>query len=291
MPLKHLTETAYLILLGLVICAFGFFTSLLPAIPEGMGYWAILLTVAVLYPLIFSGTFRTNRADYEFRLLHWFPAGMLILWLILQLIAPHYRPAYILQLGFFFLWSLPLVALGISFIILFAVHVIRRSVVRIWVLSILLVLFCVGAVAAEAQRWNPRLQAAIFPKDTKVFIASVKSELTKLSRLVYQPNETGTGMIAGTAGSSSSARSGRPIAVTPSNGSIPSSLDPSTEAFLSSVRAATNSSSSMVSSMSSSRPSRLPQSGPEAAAILFVFTAAGYCSVMQRKMRKSDLRS
>ncbi len=162
MPLKHRTETALLFLLAGVIAVTGWLVALLPHSPLGLFYWIALLVPAIAYPLALRGFFRANRADREFRLMHWFPLGMLALWIILEFFAPRFTAALILQLGFFFLWSLPLVFLGILFLILFAMHVLRRSRERVIVLSAALGLFTIFSVVAEAGDWNVGAQRAVY---------------------------------------------------------------------------------------------------------------------------------
>lgn len=165
MPLKHHTETAYLIVLGLVICLAGFILSLLPPLPVGLKYWGAGLVVSMLYPLVLRHTFRANRADYEFRLLHWFPFGMFVLWMIMQLTDPYLTFLHILNLGFFYLWSLPLVGLGLFFIGIFAAHVLRRRVPRIAAMVIIAVLFVGSSIFAETININPEISRALFPRE------------------------------------------------------------------------------------------------------------------------------
>lgn len=272
-PMKHRSETAYLLVLGLIICLSGFLTGLLPKMPYGLPYWIALMALSIVYPILLIPTFRENRADYEFRLLHWFPAGMFLLWGLLQFAAPRSHIGNILMLGFLFLWSLPMVALGISFIILFAVHVMRRSAVRVTVLSILLSLFSIGAVAAEAQGWDRKLQATIFPKDPARIVVSLKGAAMTVKSLVYQPTVTGG-----------------PVAVTSSSVSSDTASEHSSSvALISSSGSSSDSRSSLAmqssaqSSLSSSRPSRLPQSGPEAAGVLMALMLALYSATVHRR--------
>lgn len=259
MPLKHHTETAYLFLLGLAIGVSGVAVALLPKLPNGFPYWLVLFIAAVFYPLVLARTFRTNRADYEFRLLHWFPAGIFMLWILLEALSPKFRAVYILELGFLYLWSLPLVALGIAFIILFAVHVIRRNRLRVTVLSIMLAAFCIGAIAAEATGVNEKLQAALFPKNTAHLVASVKSGFARLAGLIYRPDDQSGALIVASQGSSAGMKNSSRSAIA----MMPSSAR-----------------STMVIS---SRPRRLPKSGPESAALLFTLVAGAYCALLQKR--------
>lgn len=162
-PLKHRTETAFIVLLGVVLCVFGFLTSLLPALASGgLRPWSIVFATAVFYPLLFRRTLRINRADYEFRALHWFPAFIVLLWLVLELSVPYVPTLHYLQLGFFFFWSLPLVTLGVALLVIFSLHVIRRRVSRVTSLTVLLLLFFGVSVSAKDAHLQERLQKAIF---------------------------------------------------------------------------------------------------------------------------------
>lgn len=313
MPLKHSTETAYILLLALVIGAAGFLVSLLPAYPAGMPYWAILLTIFVLYPIIFTPTFRNNRADYEFRLLHWFPAAILLLWLVLQLSAPKFKILHILNLGFLFLWSLPLVALGIVFIIIFAFHVIRRCTFRVTALVLLLALFIAGAVSAEGLGWNNKLQAAIFPKELPT-METVKSAYANAIRTVRGAvTSAGTFIAQSGAGSSSSSsasfsvssvsssmRSSAMMGVvsSPSRSSrARSSVSAAASSFaMSSVSSSVpwmarysssySSSTAMPPVIGSIKPNNLANSGPEDIALLSVTMGALYFGLLHRRAQK-----
>lgn len=294
-----------MIVLGLAICLAGFAAALLPAVPLGTKYWAILLTISVLYPLVLARTFKTNRADYEFRILHWFPAGIFILWFILQLIGPRVEIIRILALGFFFLWSLPLVALGIAFIIIFAVHVLRRSRLRVTVLSLVLALFAAGALFAEGTGVNSRLQAALFPKEVPSF-ASIKTAFDNL-RASLSLRSGSSGVLVAIGGSSSSevpnTIPGSPVKV-PSSSSLSSSARTSRSSSSVTAQVSSFSSSSsfqMPSSFSSStskpvtplppiigekNPGQLANSGPESAAMIGATLLAGYFGLLHARARK-----
>ncbi len=267
-PLKHSTETAYLLFLGLAICIAGVAAALLPPIPAGTTYWAILLAISVLYPLVLSRTFKSNRADYEFRVLHWFPAGIFILWFVLQLLSPRIDMIRIFALGFFFLWSLPLVALGIAFIIIFAIHVLRRSRVRVTSLLVFLVLFTAGALYAEAAGVNPRLQAALFPKNAPTF-ASVRTTFANLrASLGFWVDSSGVLVATNTSSSSSMSVSSK---VSSSIASISSSRPP--VAVLPPV-------------IGDKNPGHLAQSGPESMAVLGATLFAAYFGLLHARAKQ-----
>lgn len=260
MPLKHHTETAYLIILGLLICVSAFLTSLLPELPEGLRYCVLFFTVAALYPIFLIPTFRRNRADYEFRLLHWLPAGSFALWLLLQIIDPYWEWFHITNLGFLFLWSVPLVALGLGSSILFCVHVIRRKKIRIVVLSSFFILFTIGALLAESRGWNPRLQHAIFRTGPATVVRFGMERMRSFPRTVRMSDPASDLLSENKA---SSVRS--------------------------SVRIKTKSSAARSSDRSSvmmdRKPNRLPQSGPESLLVLAATLLALYAGTMHMRQR------
>ena len=258
MPLKHRTETAFLFILALAISFAGFALALLPSMPEGFVYWSILLIASVLYPLLLLHTFKINRADYEFRLLHWFPAILFVLWMVLELLSPFLRIAFILKLGFLSLWSLPLVVLGIVFIILFSLHVIRRSRLRVWVLSLLLALFASSAVASAVMGWNPSLQAALFPRNLSLS-PSFPFHFSSLLKFLREDPDSGSGLTIG---------------------------EHSISASSSSTRSVVAISSATTSSLADHVPDKLPQSGVELFFPLLLLVVAGYCSTLHRRWNR-----
>jgi hypothetical protein len=360
-PLKHHTETAYLIFLAAIVSAYGVLLSLLPHFPQGVLYWMILMVVSFLYPIVLTPTFRSNRADYEFRFLHWAPALMTLLWLILEVFSG-YKAILILQLGFLYLWSLPLVVLALTLIILFCLHVIRRQSMRVPVIGGLLAAFFALSISAEAFGWNTPMQTALFPDNqyariastvvpgsvssssssTAVIAANVSSSsvaarssssawaLPPVSSSSRSSSSTAASSvrssaaaslprsaIAVTVSSSSSVRrsssslsssASSVIAALPVSSSARSSSSLSSSAVSSSVARSSSSSSvaTVVRSSSSSSapaviaqnppptpaptPPHLPQSGPEAFALIMVTLLGLYCRTLHaRAMRRLDV--
>ncbi len=194
MPLKHATETFFVFLLGVIIAVTGFFAALLPALPTGIIPWAVLFVLALLYPLFLSPIFRRDRADYYFRLLHWVPVAILLVWFLLQT-ATLYFPALssvlvILTWG----WTLPLVALGFVLITLFCLHVIRRREQRIALLLVALVPFTALALAFEFSEddWNAQIASMLWNGGAWSQLLGTGSHLlTKV-----EPTTSGTGELA-----------------------------------------------------------------------------------------------
>ena len=264
MPLKHVTETAYLVFLGLVICAAGFLASMLPALPEGLKYWVLCFSVFSVYPIFLMPTFRHNRADYEFRLLHWFPSIIFVLWIVFQIIDPFWVWFHILRLGFFSIWSLPLVALGLGSGIAFSLHVLRRRTIRVTMLSIFLALFTVGAAMGETKGWNDRMQEDFFTKHTIAFLRPLAGKTRSFVASLRYPQSSGS-TIALSTSSASSHRSSQP------------------KIALQKKKAKSSVSSSVIAEHT---PKRLPKSGPETALVLFATLVALYMGTLHVRGRK-----
>ncbi|MEQ1849421.1 MAG: hypothetical protein ABL890_02420 [Candidatus Peribacteraceae bacterium] len=291
MPLKHHTETAYLIVLGLIICLAGVYLSLLPVLPQGLWYWATGFVVSIAYPLILRRTFRSNRADYEFRLLHWFPAGMFFLWMVMHITAPYMNILEVLRLGFFYLWSMPLVALGLFFIAVFASHVIRRKAARIGAMVLVGALFASLAFSAESLNINPELARAFFPYDQSKSSLSVPEVFAiakkRVGYIVQRQKNTlkrgggmGADMLAWWDGKNSD--SGKT-----SSASVASSATSSVKTAVASVVTVrpplfTSSSSS---TPAIKKPTHLTQSGPEGVVLLALTLVALYAGTLHSRSR------
>lgn len=261
-PLKHSTETAFVIVLSFVILLSGFFTSLLPRLPQGIFYWCVLFGLAVLYPLVLLPFFKANRVDYEFRFLHWFPAGLVLLWLILEILSRHSTIALILFLGFTYLWSLPLVIFGFVLLIMFVLHVIRRRQLRMPVLIALLALFTVGSIVAEAQGFNPVIARTLYPENSVTRWA--QNRYNRVAALVSSTGgspDTATGSIDVIATTTSS----KPTSALSKSSSQPAVI---------------------IGAHSSSKPSTLPSSGPEHVAAVALVLMAMYTGVLHRRAKE-----
>lgn len=250
-----------MISLALVMCISGFLIGVLPDLPFAFPYWLLIALLTLVYPLALSRTFKTNRADYEFRMLHWLPFIMSILWIAFQFLGPKAKILKIFQMGFFFLWSLPLVAVGIAFLIIFSVHVIRRRRIRIIVLSIFLALFTIGAVTSEAMGFDYHIRRAMYPPYPKL-MATVQDTANNLRIAIAT--------LTGTAGET------------------PSSASSSSSSVRSMLAVATSSAATITSSsLSSVRPTKLPASGPpETAGMLGVTLLGLYMASVHMRAKK-----
>lgn len=163
MPLKHTTETFLVFLLGVVILLTGILLPTLPDLPAGAVPWAILFVLSVLYPLSLFALFRRRRADHAFRLLHWFPALMLLLWLGIEVVALELPRALLLVSYFTWGWTLP--AVTVAFILLFSyiLQVVRRRVSRMALLLLAFIPFVGAALASErTTHWDRQLASVLW---------------------------------------------------------------------------------------------------------------------------------
>ncbi len=166
MPLRHSTETALLLLLALAIALTGLLTATLPPIPAGGLPWLLSMIIAIAYPVVLTPLFRARRADSPFRTMHWYPAFMLVLWFVCEVLALYFPAAQVLQRYFTVAWTLPAVALGIVALGLYCLSVIRRRVPRIAVLLLLLVPYAaLGIFSARGAYYEGEIAALLWKGD------------------------------------------------------------------------------------------------------------------------------
>lgn len=166
MPLKHTTETFFVFLLGVLILVTGIAIATLPDLPAGAVPFSILFVLAILYPLSLHFLYRRRRADHAFRLLHWFPAVMLLLWLSIELISLQ-QPRFLLVRDWY-VWGWTLSAVTIAFVLLIAycLQVIRRRLTRILLLLVAFIPFVGGALASErTTHWERQLATVLWGGD------------------------------------------------------------------------------------------------------------------------------
>ena len=149
MPLKHSTETLLIVVLGILFLVTGAILDILPSIPEGTVLWGVAWAGSVAYPLLLYPVLKERRADYRFRVLHFVPMGMLLLWLILE-IASFYRPEVTFAVSWYtWGWSAGLVTIGFAALIGFSWNVLRQRNMRVTVLTLLFVSFIALGVGGE----------------------------------------------------------------------------------------------------------------------------------------------
>lgn len=163
MPLRHSTETALLLALGVVIVLAGLLIATLPQLPEGIAPWAVLFAVAVAYPILLTPLFRARRADAPLRWMHWFPTAMLLAWFLIEVVALYVPRIAGLQSVYTTLWTLPAVALGMLILVLYCLNVIRRRVPRISVLMLTFVAFIAfGIASVRGKEWDKQIAATLW---------------------------------------------------------------------------------------------------------------------------------
>ncbi len=166
MPLKHFTETFLVVVLGAVIALTGLLTATLPNLPDGALPWAALFILSVVYPLSLYALFQRRRADNTFRNLHWFPAGMLLVWLMLQgaVLGSSVDSESVALYSWG--WTLVPVVLGFVLLVLFCLKVIRRRTPRLFFLALILIPFAAAAfVSQQEEHWEKEVAVVLWSGD------------------------------------------------------------------------------------------------------------------------------
>ncbi len=163
MPLKHSTETFLVILLGAVIVLTGVLLATLPPLMAGLVPMLILLVLTLAYPIALYPLFRSNRADYPFRVLHFFPALMVVAWGVLQLLGWGVPTLGFLARWYTWGWTFVAVLLGMFLLMVFCLQVLRQWTERIATLGILLVIFLALAFASGFRfHWDRSLAGVLW---------------------------------------------------------------------------------------------------------------------------------
>ncbi len=163
MPLKHSTETLLVLLLGAVTILAGVLVDTLPLLPEGILPWAMIFVPLLAYPFALSPTFRENRAEHTFRVLHFVPAVLALLWLLIQL-ASLIEPE-VLRLHHWYTWGWTStgVVVGFVFLLWFCLRAVRRWAARMSLLFLIVIPFIVlGTVSEEFADWDQQLAQVLW---------------------------------------------------------------------------------------------------------------------------------
>lgn len=174
MPLKHATETALVLLLAVMIALAGVAVAFLPPVSVSILPWAIAFAISLIYPLALYPMMRERRADHSFRLLHFVPAAILLIWLVLDLLASFVPGLQWLQSWFTWAWALPFVALAFLALLAFCLNVIRQRLPRMSALAAVFLPFLLLSLLSERQDWD-----------------------RKLAGMLWEAPSTGTGVVAG----------------------------------------------------------------------------------------------
>ncbi len=163
MPLKHSTETFLVIVLGAAILVTGILLATLPPLMAGLVPMLILLAITFIYPIALYPFLRSNRADYPFRLLHFFPAVMVLVWGLLQLLGVGIHGLAFLSYGFTWGWTLGAVLIGFFLLMVFCVQVLRRWSERLLILAIFIVVFTALSLASALNfHWDQTLASNLW---------------------------------------------------------------------------------------------------------------------------------
>ncbi len=194
MPLKHTTETTLVAVLGIAMALAGVVVAVLSLVTSPWMLWIAAFFISLAYPLILYPHFQDRRADYEFRLLHFVPAFILLLWLALTVLLPS-LPILAVVRGFLtFAWALPLVLLGFLLLAWFCLHVIRQRGQRLALLTLVFIPFAALAFFGNTLEWNRQLAAVLDRQETgsgsvaasssrgPVAVASARSGVSVMSR-------------------------------------------------------------------------------------------------------------
>lgn len=268
MPLKHGQETRLIVLLSVAIIAAGIVVATLPPLPGGGVQWGAAFLVSLLYPVLVYPTLRRNRADYAFRLMHWVPVGILLLWLALGLLGLFDADLHFFVRWMTWGWSLPLVTLGFLWLITFCIQVVRRRQLRMVLLALLFVPFAMFAMLSEQEeiKFNRQIAAAVWDAPLWSILQRAPGGAEDLGETVDRGRDT-------------SSSSQRAIAVLPTSAtsidegassSLPRTLQPGgTGAYMRDV---------------ASRPNGLPEAGFGWGAIALLLMA-GYCGTLHARAR------
>ena len=162
MPLKHLTETILLIVFAVLNAVTGAIVWSLPSLPDGLLPWAVLFGATLFYPLLLYPLFRRDRADHALRALHFAPAAIAMLWIVLEGLRT--RAPAMETVRFIVLWgfAFPAVAVGLLLAILFCHSVLRCREIRIPIITGILALVLLAGAGVETIGAKDRLQAMIW---------------------------------------------------------------------------------------------------------------------------------
>lgn len=275
MPLKHATETFLVFLLGLILAVTGITMALLPPLQSSFMPWLIAFVLSILYPLLLYPMLRSRRADNSFRLLHFLPALLLLVWFVLEL-SP--ATSLLLRIHRMYLWgwALPVIALGFVLLAAFCIDVIRERRGRLTILALLFVPFAAAAVAGEQLGWNARI-ASLIAHPRQLFAGQTSDPTTAqqssedalkgdLARMERRRERLESDVVSS-------------LQITPARGS---SLQPLPSPRVTSRTAAQ---ARPELAQTSSSPTRLTKSGPELNALIVLFLAA-YCGVVHMRAKK-----
>jgi hypothetical protein len=290
MPLKHLTETLLIVLLGAVIILTGVVVASLPHLPAGFMPWAIVSFLTVLYPAVLYPLLKRNRADYAFRSLHFVPFVMTIIWLVIEIIMLK-DPRFIVAQRVY-TWGLTAPAVLVAFVLMvaFVLHVIRRRIPRITFLTLLLVPFLASAYVNENTdlHINDRLASVLWTRFDEIAVVPVNTSSSSSMTTTVAISSKGEKNLS--ASSVPEEEEWRQKLRDVEEGKTHSLANVSVKGTTIGVKAAAQLASSSAAKPVAVNPgnSHLPKSGGEFESIA-LFLVAAYCGTLHMRARRRAL--
>lgn len=272
MPLKHDIETWLVFLLGFLTVIAGIVCVFLPPVSVLLWPWVLAFVLSLLYPFMLYPYLKERRADNPFRLLHFAPAAVLLLWLIADLGAGF--SSVLSPVQQWVTWHggiIPVTAI-LVLLALFCLSVIRQRKSRLMLLGLLLLLLIAFGVLNDRHHWDSKLAARLWGHSGSLMLAG---------------GPTMSGATASEAEAKWRAQlrlmEERRRAIEEGTGSM---VKPPVQGSMSGVIIAGNSGSSAGPSLP---PPHLPHSGPTADVLVFL-TVSGYSAVLHRRsMRRRSI--
>lgn len=297
MPLKHAMETMLIVLLALLALLTGFLLPFLPPIEESVVPWTVAFAISLAYPLILYPLFKSRRADYMFRALHFAPALMLLVWLILELSSNYIPSLQVARTWYTKAWSLPAVLVFFFLLALFCVNVLRQRAGRLSFLLALLLPFAALGFLADRYQWNTQIASMLWGEYQGTIVNTEPSDNADeeqwrmhLRRMERRRQRLDLAQSRSSAGRPRVVQSSAPLiavasvssrSVVASRASQGRSSSRSSRATV----AAQISSRKASQGSTTSAPPRLTSSGIGVDALVMVFVA-GYCAVVHQRARR-----
>jgi hypothetical protein len=171
MPLKHDTETWLVFLLGLLTVVAGIVCVFLPPVSVALWPWAVAFALSLVYPFALYPYLKERRADNPFRLLHFAPAAVLLLWLIVDLAAGVSTRLAPLQQWLTWKGGLLPVTAVLILLALFCLSVLRQRWSRLIMLGLLLIAAAAFGLLNTRYHWDGMLAARMWGDSGSLIIA------------------------------------------------------------------------------------------------------------------------
>lgn len=175
MPLKHDSETWLVFLLGLLTVLAGIVCVFLPPVSVALWPWVIVFFMSLVYPFALYPYLKERRADNPFRVLHFAPAAVFLLWLFADLAAGFSSHlATIQQLLTWHGGILP-VAAALLLLALFCLSVIRQRVIRLLLIGGLLAAVVLFGFYNNKYQWDTTIAAHLWGQSGALLLAETST--------------------------------------------------------------------------------------------------------------------